>query len=78
VTPERRKRTEELNHAARALVVASETVERRASSTRIALWAARIILVVMFDVAGVMKLMTPIPELVQNGIAWVGDVPGLV
>jgi len=40
----------------------------------IALWIAQLLLAVMFGMAGLMKLTSPIAVLAQN-MAWVGSVP---
>src|SRR5512147_967589 len=44
---------------------------------RIALWAAQVLLALVFGMAGAMKLFTPIAELAKNG-AWMQDWAGLI
>ena len=41
----------------------------------IALWVAQVVLSAIFGSAGIMKTTMPIAALVQNGLAWAGDVP---
>ncbi len=48
--------------------------QRRVSSLNIALWAAQLILAIMFAIGGAMKLMQPMDTLVQT-VPWAADVP---
>lgn len=40
----------------------------------IALWVAQVLLAIMFGMAGVMKMTTPVPELART-LGWPGDLP---
>ncbi|MFT4626638.1 MAG: putative oxidoreductase [Myxococcota bacterium] len=42
----------------------------------IGLWVVQVLLAIAFGMAGAMKAMTAAPDLVAQGMAWAGRVPG--
>jgi putative oxidoreductase len=63
--------------AVNAAVSHSAPSQSRSSALHISLWVAQVLLFAVFMFTGLMKLLTPIPQMAQSA-PWVADLPALV